>query len=302
MKPTLALSTLLLTAPATAAAAYDHCPSTDWAVSTIALEVEQAYIARKALDLRSAMSDLTGAVGCLNHAISPETAAAVHRAAALVALSQNDDAGATAAMQAALMAEPGWVPSPELAPPASELAMTIEWAQVGQLPTYSTLSTSSGLGLRLDGVPSWRRPDQLPVVFQLIDREGHPIHSAYLRPGDPVPEAVDPTTDGREAPPSSFSEPRHTRDRSTGGPLRVTLMGGTGALAATALGLGLASAQVKADWTESVDRCESRSEGCSPQTARLNEQDALRAKRLGLGAGVAAAGSVALGVGLIITW
>jgi hypothetical protein len=302
LTPTLALLSLATLAPRPATAGYDGCPSTDWTVSTLALEVEQAFIARRALDLRSAISELGGAVACLDEAISPETAAAVHRAYAMVALSQGDEAAATAALQAALTAEPTWEPTIELAPPASDLAMSIDWAQVGQRPTHTTLTTSSGLALRLDGAPSWRRPDQLPVVLQLIDREGRPILSDYLLPDAPLPDGVASAAGGhapRSPRPLEPSTPREPSDRRL---LHVGLMGGAGALAATALGLGLASASERADWEANVERCEARVEGCSHHTEQANEDDALRAKRLGTGAAVTAAGGVALGVTLALTW
>lgn len=306
------LSLLLLAAtlaPATASAGYDPCPSTDWAVSTLALEVEQAYIDQEALALRGALTDLREAVTCLQEGVSPATAAAVHRAMALVATAQGDEGTATAALQAALIAEPGWEPGPELAPPASDLSLTIDLARIERQPTRSTLTASRGLALRLDGAPSWRMADRLPVLMQLIDNEGHPVRSAYLLPGDPLPDGVQQSGGGDAQSariPRERPEPRPARTPAPRGggssTTRVLLIGGTGALAATAVGLGVASANARADWQAAEERCAARVEGCSPYSERQIEDTQQQAKRLGRGAALAAAGSAALGVTLVLTW
>ncbi len=313
---TLVFPSLLLLAalPTAAGAEYRPCPSTDWAVSILALEVEQAFVTREGLALRSAMTDLREAVTCLEESISPETAAAVHRAVALVASSQGDEAIASAAMQAALLADPGWEPGPELAPPASSLAMTIDWARVEQAPTRSTLTATRGLALRLDGSPSWRRADRLPVLLQLIDTRGGPVGNSYLLPGDPLPDGVSLASgaDGgqgrakraplleREPEPRAVEARLPREPRTAGG--RVLLVGGAGALAAGAVGLGAASMSLRNDWQASAAQCEARSEGCSPVTVRAMDQTQRQADRTGLGAILAGAGAAALGLTVALAW
>ena len=282
--------------PATATAGYSPCPSTDWGVSTLALEVEQAYIARSERDLREALDEVSDAVRCLEESISPESAAAVHRAFALAAFWDLDEAAAASALQAALMAEPSWEPPVELAPPGRDLAMAIERARAERPPSRTNLTAPVGLALRLDGAPSWRRWSGLPVLVQIIDAEGHPIQSEYLGPDAPLPVGLDPAPgrDGSRAPTMRVSAP------SRGA--RVLLVSGAGVLGAGAVGLGLSSASIRSDWAASVEQCDARIEGCSPATDRLNARDHRLATRLGIGAGVAAAGAAALGIGVVLRW
>lgn len=296
MRAPLFLFSLAALVPTTATAAYSPCPSTDWGVSTLALEVEQAYIADNERDLVEALDEVHTAVRCLEESVTPETAAAVHRAWALAAFWELDEATASHAMQAALFAEPSWEPPAELAPPGGDLAMTIEWARVERPPTRTTLTAPAGLALRLDGTPSWRSWDGLPVVLQIIDGEGRPIQSEYLFPGTPLPEGVvaGPVEDGARAPRTRVATP----SRGT----RVVMLGGAGVLAASALGLGVGAARVRSDWKAAMEQCEVRIEGCSPATDRLNELDHRMAKRLAIGAGLAAAGSATLSVGVVLTW
>jgi len=296
MRPLIVLACLSALAPATAHADYSPCPSTDWGVSTLALEVEQAYIAAQGGELYDSLEGLRAAVSCLDEAITPETAAAVHRSFAFAAVWDQDESAATRALKAALIAEPGWEPQLELAPPGGDLFMTIEWVRAERDPTRTTLTAPPGLALRLDGAATWRRAERLPVVLQLIDGEGRPLRTAYVVPGAPLPAGVHagPGGEERRAPSMRVSSP----SRKT----RVLLLSGAGVLAVGAVGLGVASADVRSDWQAAVDTCEARVEGCSPRATRYNELDDRLAKRLGLGAGIAAAGSAALGVGVVLTW
>jgi len=296
MRPLIVFACLSALAPATASADYSPCPSTDWGVSTLALEVEQAYIAAQGGELTDALEGLRAAVGCLDEAISPETAASVHRSFAFAAVWDQDEAAASRALKAALIAEPSWEPQLELAPPGGDLFMTIEGVRAERDPTRSTLTAPPGLALRLDGAPTWRRADRLPVVLQLIDGEGRPLRTAYVVPGAPLPAGVyaGPGDDERRATAMRVSSP----SRKT----RVLLLSGAGVLAVGAVGLGIASADVRSDQEAAVDICEARVEGCSPRATQYNEHDRRLAKRLGLGAGIAAAGSAALGLGVVLTW
>jgi len=297
MRALPALAFVAALAPTTAFAGYDPCPSTDWGVSTIALEAEQAYLAGDTGDLLAARHDVRGGVECLDESITPETAAAVHRAFALAAFWDGDDAGAANAMQAALIAEPSWEPDPLLAPPGGDLDRLIRSARDEREPSRSTLTAPAGLALRLDGAPSWRKPDRLPVVLQLIDGQGQPMQTAYVPPGAPLPVGIfdGPVRDEPTKAPSM-------RVRSPSKGSRVLLVGGAGVLAAGAVGLGVSSAIIRADVAASEERCALRVEGCSPNTERWNEHDRMVAKRLGIGAGVAAAGALGLGVGVVVSW
>ncbi len=293
---------------AQALASSSTCPSADHDVAAQALEIELAYIAQDLRGFDRALDELKAAISCLAEPLSPATAAAIHRSFALGAVLEMDQAAAEAALQAAYLAAPDWQPSPSLAPPGSELAVSIELTQVSPLPTTTTLTPSAGLASRLDGSPSWRRPDQLPVVLQLIDRQGDPLWSGYLQPGDPLPSGIvgGPVT-AVPMDPKPQREPRvQARVRAPTAPsspvLRAVLIGGTGALAVTAVGLGVASSRLDASWEEAVAVCDARPEGCSWYTEQINEAEHQRARKLGLGAGVAAAGSVALGVTVALTW
>jgi hypothetical protein len=294
----LALSSALF--PATALAGYDPCPSTDWGVSTMALEAEQAYTAAEARDLHSAIDDLRAAVSCLDEAMTPETAAAVHRAHALVADWEGDVNEAYGAWRAALLAEPGWEPPLELAPPGGALAETIERARGEGEPSRSTLDVPRGMALRLDGEPSWRRARGLPVVLQLIDGEGRPVRTEYLPAGVMLPPGIHVDRRGDRRDP----EPRGPTMRvsNPSGPARAVLLGGAGALALGAVGLGVASARIGADTAETEAFCEARIEGCSPGTERQIADGQQLSKRLGIGAGAAAAAGVALGVTVVVAW
>ncbi len=301
MRPTRASIALAALIPTAAVAGYDPCPSTDWGVSTIALEAEQAFVAGEPLDLRSAVADVRTAVECLDEAISPETAAAVHRAHALDATWSGDERAAASAWRAAMLAEPSWEPPRELAPPGGALALEIEQARGEPDPSRAPLKTARGMALRLDGSPSWRRATSLPVVLQLIDAEGHPVRTAYLPPGAPLPAGI-LTDTGQEPPRAARPSAPTMRVSSRTGQARVVLIGGAGALAAGALGLGIGSAMLRSEVSASEEHCADRVEGCSPVTERAIAEDQRLARGLGIGAGVAAAGSLALGVGVVVAW
>ncbi len=296
MRTLICLVGLVALAPATASADHSSCPSTDWGVSTLALEVEQAYIAGDLGDLLAALYEVQDAVDCLEEPVSRETAASVHRAVALAASWQEDWDLADRAWQAAIAAEPGWEPQGELAPPGGRLAASIERARSAPAPRPAMLRAPSSLALRLDGAPAWQRQEGLPVMLQLIDSDGRPVENHYLTPGATLP----PTVHARSSADKSGSSERRASSPSRKTPILLTV--GAGTLAGTALGLGVASGVVRSDWKAASERCEARPEGCFPGTDRMNDNQHLLARRLGIGAGAAAAGSVALGVGVALTW
>ncbi len=290
------LAALSIAPTATADAEQTGCPSVSIAVEADAISAAQAFAAMDDAAFEAAHADLLRHIACLGEPITPAAAASAHRAVGLAAFMQQDDEAAILAFQAAQAADPEQVFDPQLAPPGGELAMTWERARAREALGYTLLVAQDGSSLWFDGALSARMPHGLPVVLQLLDPRERPTWSGYLGPGDPWPEAV-------ERAPVSYSPPR---ERSTFQALwsdsPVLPLASAGALAAGALAMGLKAGERRGAWRSAEAHCEERFGGCSAATDQAIEDARGRAMALGLAAGAAASGSLALGMVVVVRW
>ena len=296
MKLGFLVAVLLAVVPRAARSQEDPCPASSLGVQRLASQADTAFTAMDDQGFLAALESIQASVACLGEPITPSTAAAVHRAQALAAFLDQDDPGSMRCFRAAIGADPAHSLALDLAPPGSELAMTYERARAQDDPGYTLLVADDGAALLLDGTSSARKPDGLPVVVQLLDRRGQVNWSGYLQPDDPWPEGVHPA-------PLTYAEPAERRWSALDlGELPVPRIAGAGALAVTAVALGVRAVGKGATWRDAEAHCETLVGGCSDHSVAATQHVHRQAAGLGVGAGIAAAGSLALGASLVWRW
>jgi hypothetical protein len=234
------------------------------------------------------------AIGCLDVLLEPEDAAAFHGVGGLAAYLTEDDAGARAAFQAALAADPAWHLPADLTPEGSPLLGLIEEARAAPAPTQGPLAGTDGFFLMVDGEPSAEHPLALPWVLQVADEDWNPLWSGALDPGAPVPEAaLDPARFAR----GSGALAQALGDR--GGFERATpqrMAYGAAAFGVAAVGLFVASGTSAAVRGARQHRCIEDAACVADEDAWTETMDALHRRQVAFG--WSGAGCSLLGAGL----
>ena len=261
----LALLALLLT-PVAQAQAPCPAPASVAELSALLDQAESAYAGLDPEGFTDALDEATLVLPCVVGAVSPDTAARVHRlkGIALFVADRRDDAAKSFA--AARRVDPDYVFPETLVPPEHDLRTLYVAVDPGTFTWEEVPPPETGV-LRFDGLDELRRPTSWPTIAQLLEGS-RPTATAYVRPGDPLPAYT----------------PAPTRRAGEGSARNLTwLVVGGSALALSGAAAGAALAQGSA-----MDSAQSRAQ-LDAAFARQKGFAATSYSLLGLGA---------LGVGL----
>lgn len=260
-----ALALLLLAAPPVHAS----CPSTATAVSMSLGAAEAAFAAMDDGALAAAVAQAEADAGCLGERPAPSVIARLHRAEGLRAFVAGDMEGAQRAFAAARALEPDYSFPPDLIPAGHPLLAA--YTALPPAPADTTTLAAPAAGhLELDGQTGVHRPEDRPVLVQLLDRQDVVQASTYLKPGEALFDYA-------------LASPPAARAPSPRGPTRPLAVASGVALLGAGVLYGLAY-----DAHSDYDALPDRAPGLEAARNRTN----------GLFAGSVAAGTVALGTGL----
>lgn len=224
---------------------------------------------------------------CLQEPLTRRMAADWHRLMGLVALVSQDEPGAQRAFAAARTIEPNY----RLPPSLNRESLSVDAAyQALPIEAVATEEILSG-GIQLDGRPARERPIELPTLAQVFRDDGSVQQTAWVRPGEPLPDyAIALPTAGIAAiqiePLAAEPLPTGPRPKHISRPL----LGGAGGAIVTS-GLLFAAASV------------SHERFADPATpyADLNGLEK-RTNSLTTASAVAGVVGLGLGVGVVATW
>jgi hypothetical protein len=148
---------------------------------------QQAYVALDVPRFRDLMDQVHADLPCVSDEVTKHLAAEIHRYEGLEAFLDRSQDRSTKAFAAARSVEPTYR-FPDAVVPAGNPV----------LADYTALDPDDGRTERVappldgriqfDGQPTETRPADFPTLFQLIDSEGRVRATAYLWPGDPLPD------------------------------------------------------------------------------------------------------------------
>lgn len=223
------MTSLLLTLSAGLAAAAD-CPEPRTTADLVSAldEAKGAYGNLDVDAFRAAVQRARGALPCVTDEVTGHLAAELHRFEGLLAFFDRDPSRSTTAFAAARSVEPNYRFPESLVPAGNPVlkdyeAIDPDGGKVERLP-----EPASGR-LVLDGRTSTARSQSFPTVAQLVDEGGKVTATAYLWPGDPVPDYA-PKAVAEVEPTGPTS--RTTRRRT--GPNKPLLVGAGASVAAAA--------------------------------------------------------------------
>jgi hypothetical protein len=153
--------------------------------------IDRANGAYASLDLpgfETAVESARSTLVCLDAVVPPSLAAGLHRTEGLAAFIASDPVRASAAFGAARRLEPTWRFPADAIPEGNPVLDAYGALDVAALGFVEVDPPPSGT-LRIDGQPTRRRPTDVPIVYQWLDRDGAVATTAYLWPEDPLPAA-----------------------------------------------------------------------------------------------------------------
>jgi hypothetical protein len=183
--------------------ANDSCPS-PVSVADLETVIGEAEASLSKLDVKGFKGLVEGAeamVPCLNAALPKQDAAALHRLVGIRAVG-NRDPVAPRAFAAARWLEPNYRFSKALLPDNNPIRRVYDNAPWQERATEPISRPDTG-AVYVDGVAASDRPISWPAVVQWVDGEQSVQFSAYLQPGNPLPEYpewVAPEVPTRKAP------------------------------------------------------------------------------------------------------
>lgn len=171
----------------TMTAAWATCsePSTPDEVAAAAQAVEDAFVALDPSAFQAAWSDVTLRSGCISAPLSPDQAAKVHTAGALVAFLDDDEVRTITSFQAALGAAPG-LELPADIERGHPIRMEIRLAEKLPRNLAKPLQPADGEALLVDGHLSNSFVPEQPVLIQRL-QGSQVIDSALVPLGTPLP-------------------------------------------------------------------------------------------------------------------
>lgn len=186
-----------------AASAAPVCPATVAELNAALDEAEAAFVKLDAVGLRAGWMDAAAEVGCLQVSIPPVVAARLHRAGALRAFVDGDEAAARRSMLAARVLDPSGTFPAALLPADHPLRALDPGAGPHVAATIAVRPPPVGT-LSFDGQASLYRPSDRPTAMQVLGPDGATVQGAYLWPEEPLGPwtSEDPRRAGAErAPP-----------------------------------------------------------------------------------------------------
>ncbi len=157
------------------------CPASPAEFGAAIDDAESAFGSMDPVGLRRSMTDAEGEIACFVGPVAPVLAARLHRAEALRAFVDGDEAAARRALLAARVLDPTGEFSTRVVPadhPIRKLdpgVPTVAPASV-QVPAPGSGTTY------FDGHATLARPADRPTVYQFVDPRGKTIQGDYLRP------------------------------------------------------------------------------------------------------------------------
>jgi len=212
-----------------------EAPSTTPQLEAALHEAQEAFVAADLDAFVTATDEAREMVPCIDEVVPGNLVAVLHRTEGLAAFFEEDTERAGRAFAAARRLDPLYRFPSAVVPSGNPLldvyvAVGLDDGSTTELPPPAEGS------LRLDGRRATHRPDELPLLFQRLGGQGRVQTTAYLWPGEPVPEYPAAGPRNALAPPMPTSGRASTGDEPARSSVRTPLRVSAGA---TAVGAGL---------------------------------------------------------------
>jgi hypothetical protein len=243
------------------------CGGASVAVSELVQQVQRAEEAFEALDLdgfETALERIATGLPCVDQAIRPTQAAAIHRLEGLRQYTRGQRLGSIRSFQEAQTLDAAFEPPEALTREGSTLAALWSRASTATATPWIPLAPPEGLGLRVDGLETTARPATQPFIVQAVAPSGQVLWTRYIPGGVPLPdlgfllnEAM--RVEENRLPPALATYRAYGREQQRSRSARVLQFGGAVALVGAGLLYGLNARQVNdyKDPTTPPDRIES---------------------------------------------
>jgi hypothetical protein len=269
------MPSLALLLSSLAAAACD-APTDASALQAYLTAADQAYEQLDIPRFKSNAETAANAAPCLDEPLTPDLAGSMHRVAGMLAFVERDPDLAEQRFAAARVATPDYAFPTTMVPDGHPLRTHYAAIDLSKVPVLPVVPTNDG-AILLDGRPSLKRRDGLPVYFQRLDRDAVVTTTRLLSGSAPLP-------DYPKAPPRGAAGTK----RIAGPALMI------GGLGATALGIGLALAARSGV-------CERAVGSCDPATGKIQDDARAANRSIRTGMAVTGVGVAAIGAGVVIT-
>ncbi len=189
--------TLLLATSALAA-----CPDGGVTVEAFNANLDAATTAFTAFDregVNERALDAYQSVPCLTDTITPAHAEKFHLVTALQALLARDEELTVGALRATLRIEPDYAMPSALGRPGAPLHNLFEEARRRPPSQTEPVGSAQGEATLVDGRKSTERPTEIPTILQRVGEGWVVLETAYLPPGEPLPEWAKPRAIDLEA-------------------------------------------------------------------------------------------------------
>ncbi|MEZ4318388.1 MAG: hypothetical protein R3F61_12830 [Myxococcota bacterium] len=267
----------------------------DVAIESLVQDVEAAEAAFAALDVdgfEAALQRIASGLPCVDQALRPTQAAAIHRLEGLRLYTSGSRLGALRSFQEAQLLDPAFVPPEALTREGSTLGDL--WTRAGSVgsPPWQPVDVPEGVVLRIDGIASSARPATLPGIVQLLTPTGRHLWTRYVPAEAPLPDLAGlGLAAGEDAesqlPPALALYRQDERKRSRSNLRRGLQMGGAALLVGSGLMYGLNARHV-ADYRDPTEPPEGLA------SARIAANRAATAS-----AGLLVLGSVSIGASFV---
>ncbi len=147
---------------------------------------DAAFLATDAAAFRLADDSVREGLLCVSELISPELAAAIHRAHAVRAFLDRELQGAELLFSAARRLDPLFDWPEDLVPAGHPLRAAYVGRDPAQITTTPVPTPDEGV-VAFDGHLGAGRPQGVPTVFQLLNLDGTPRQTLLLQPYEEVP-------------------------------------------------------------------------------------------------------------------
>lgn len=147
-------------------------------LATTVDKLERAFIEVNDTGFDAARAKLVNDLPCVQEALTPVDVAGVHRAMAIVAFYDQNNAHAEAALRAVHRVDPEWIPSDDLFPVGHPLRTS--WDSAVVPTTLAKAPYQPPGGWRVDGQAADRVPVDDAAIVQALDDEQHVLETRYV--------------------------------------------------------------------------------------------------------------------------
>lgn len=157
------------------------CPASPAEFGAAIDDAERAFSGMDPVGLRHSVEDAEGEISCFVGPVAPLLAARLHRAEALRAFVDGDEAATRRALLAARVLDPTGEFSTKVVP-VDHPIRALDPGVPKVAPASLVLPAPGSGSVYFDGHATLSRPADRPTVYQFIDPRGNTVQGDYLRP------------------------------------------------------------------------------------------------------------------------